>query len=216
MKTDHWWVPLTGAAFVVVAIASFAVGGEPPDAGHSAQEIANFYSDNESSLLIGGLMTGIAGTLLIFFAGYLRRELHRAEGEGGVLSLIAFAGAVVLAVGAAFDATIVFAMADASDKLQPAQLQTLQAVWDNDFIPIAMGTQVFLLAAGLSIVRHGALASWMGWAAIVLGVSALTPVGFIAFLGGGIWVLVASSMLAMRARGATAKPAAPSVVSPAT
>ena len=216
MKTDHWWVPLTGAAFVVVAIASFVVGGEPPDAGHSAREIANFYSDNEASLLIGGLLTGIAGTLLIFFAGYLRRELHRAEGEGGVLSLIAFAGAVVLAVGAAFDATIVFAMADASDKLQPAQLQTLQAVWDNDFIPIAMGTQVFLLAAGLSIVRHGALASWMGWAAIVLGVSALTPVGFIAFLGGGIWVLVASSMLAMRARGATAKPAAPSVVSPAT
>jgi hypothetical protein len=216
MKTDHWWVPLTGAAFVVVAIASFIVGGEPPDAGHSAQEIANFYSDNESSIMIGGILTGIAATLLVFFAGYLRRELHKAEGEGGMLSLVAFAGALVLAAGAALDATILFAMADASDKVQPAQLQTLQALWDNDFLPLALGTQVFLLAAGLSIVRHGALAAWMGWVAIVLGVAAMTPVGFIAFVGGGLWIVVASTMLAMRARGATPKPAAPPVASPAT
>jgi hypothetical protein len=216
MKTDHWWVPLTGVAFVVVAIASFIVAGEPPDAGHSAQEIANFYSDNESSLMIGGVLTGIAGTLLIFFAGYLRRELHAAEGENGVLSLIAFSGAVVLALGAAIDATIMFAMADASDKVAPAQLQTLQVLWDNDFIPMALGTQVFLFASGLSIVRHGALAAWMGWVAIVLGVLALTPVGFAAFLGGALWIMTASLMLAMRARGAAAKPATPPVMSPAT
>jgi hypothetical protein len=217
MKTDHWWAPLTGVAFVVVAIIAFAVGGEPPDSKHSAGEIANFYRDNESSIQISAALITLAVLLLIFFAGYLRRELRQAEGEGGVLSLVAFSGALVLAVGAAFDATIGFAMADAADHVQPAQLQTLQVLWDNDFLPIALGTEVLMLAAGLSIVRHRALAPWMGWAAIVLAVLGLTPAGFVAFLGGALWIAAASVMLAMRARGsAAAKPAAPPVVSPAT
>jgi hypothetical protein len=218
MKTDHWWAPLTGIAFLVVLIAGFIVGGEPPDAGNSAQEIANWYRDNDSSAQFAAIMVGLAGVLLIFFAGTLRQALRRAEGEGHVLSLVAFAGAVILAVGAAFDATILFALADASDKIEPAQMQTLQALWDNDFIPIAMGTQVFLLASGLSIVRHGALAAWMGWVAIALGVVGLTPIGFAAFLGGAVWIAVASVMLALRARsaGATAQPTAPPpVASPA-
>jgi hypothetical protein len=217
MKTDHWWAPLTGLGFVVVAIVAFLVGGEPPDSKHPAGEIANFYRDNESSIQVSAALITFAVLLLIFFAGYLRRELRRAEGEGGVLSLVAFAGAVVLGVGAAVDATIGFAMADAADHIQPAQLQTLQALWDNDFLPLALGTELLLLAAGLSIVRHRALAPWMGWVAIVIGVLGLTPAGFAAFLGGGIWIAVASVMLAMRARGsAAAEASAPPVVSPAT
>jgi hypothetical protein len=217
MKSDHWWAPLTGVAFVVVAIIAFVVGGEPPDSKHPAGEIANFYRDNESSIQISAALITLAVVLLIFFAGYLRRELRRAEGEGGVLSLVAFSGAVVLAVGASIDATIAFAMADAADHIQPAQLQTLQALWDNDFLPLALGTEVLLLASGLSIVRHRALAPWMGWVAIVLAVLGLTPAGFVAFLGGAIWIAVVSVMLAVRARGgAAAKPATPPVVSPAT
>jgi hypothetical protein len=39
----------------------------------------------------------------------------------------------------------------------------------------------------------------MAWAAIVLGVLAITPVGFAAFVGLGLWTLVAGAMLAMRA-----------------
>jgi hypothetical protein len=217
MKKDYWWAPLTGVAFVVVAIVAFAVGGEPPGADEPAQSIANHYRDNDTAAMVGAALIGVAGTLLIFFAGFLRRALHEAEGESGVLSLVAFAGAVVLATGVAIDAMLTFAMAEAADKIQPAQLQTLQAVWDNDFMPMALGLQVFLLAAGLSIVRHGALATWMGWLAIVLAVTAITPAGFIAFMGGALWVLAASVMLALRARGAAAQPSAPSpTVSAAT
>ena len=217
MKRDHWWAPLTGLAFVVVAIIAFVVGGEPPDSKHPAGEIANFYKDNQSSIQLSAALITLAALLLIFFAGYLRRELRQAEGEGGVLSLVAFSGAIVLAVGAAIDATLGFAMADAADHIQPAQLQTLQALWDNDFLPLALGTDVLLLAAGLSIVRHRALAPWLGWVAVVLGVIGLTPVGFIAPLGGAVWVAIVSVMLALRARGSAApQPSAPPVVSPAT
>jgi len=218
MKKDHWWVPLTGVAFVLVLIASFIVGGGPPEAGEGPGEVASFYSDNKSSVQFGAAMTGWAVVMLVFFAGYLRSVLREAEGEGGMLSLVAFAGAVMLGVGGALDATLLFAMAEASDSVAPAQLQTIQAIWDNDFLPLAVGSSVFLLASGLSLVRHKALAPWLGWVAIVLAVLGVTPVGFVALMGGALWIIVVSVMLAIRARGSAApkSEAPPVAVSPAT
>jgi hypothetical protein len=216
MKRDYWWVPLTGVAFVVFLIVGFIVGGEPPEAKDGAGEVATFYADNDSSVTIGAVLIGVGITFLVFFAGSLRAALRKAEGEGGMLSLVAFAGAVIMATGGAFDATLLFAMAEAADDIDPVQMQTLQALWDNDFVPLAVGSQILLLASGLSIVRHRALAPWLGWVAIALAVLALTPAGFIAFMGGAVWVAVVSVMLALKARGAQAQPSAPGVVSPAT
>ena len=65
-----------------------------------------------------------------------------------------------------------------------------------------------MLAAGLSIVRHGALPQWLGWVAILLAVIGMTPVGFVGFLGSAVWVLIVSVMLSMRARSAQAPPPA--------
>jgi hypothetical protein len=50
----------------------------------------------------------------------------------------------------------------------------------------------------------------MGWAAIVFGVLSLAgPIGFAGVLGAALWVLVASIILSLRARGpASAQPAA--------
>jgi hypothetical protein len=200
----EWWAPLTGVAFIVVAIVGFAIGGEPPDADSPAQEIVDHYVDNEGSVMAGAVLGGIAASLLIFFAGYLRKVLSAAEGPGGVLSAVALVGAAILAVGAALDATLSFALAETADDIEPASVQTLQALWDNDFMPFAIGNQVFLLASGLSVVRHGALPKWLGWVAIVLGVIAVTPIGFAAFIGGAIWIAIVSVMLSLRLRSATA------------
>jgi hypothetical protein len=200
----EWWAPLTGVAFIVVAIVGFAVGGEPPDADSPAQEIVDHYVDNEGSVMAGAVLGGIAATLLIFFAGYLRKVLSAAEGPGGVLSAVALVGAAILAVGAALDATLSFALAETADEIEPASVQTLQALWDNDFMPFAIGNQVFLLASGLSVVRHGALPKWLGWVAIVLGVIAVTPIGFASFIGGAIWIAIVSVILSLRLRSATA------------
>lgn len=205
MRRD-WWVPLTGVAFVVLALVAVFVGGEPPDADSPVQEIVDHYRDNEDAIFAGALLLGLAGTLLIFFAGVLRKVLREAEGEGGVLSLVAFAGAVVLAIGAAIDGTISIALADKADTIDPAAVQALQALWDNDFLPLAMGTAVFLFASGLSIVRHAALPKWLGWAAILFAVISLTPIGFAGFIGGAVWILVVSVLLTLKFRGHDASP----------
>ena len=62
----------------------------------------------------------------------------------------------------------------------------------------------FLFSTGLSIVLYGAIPKWLGWVAIALAVIGLTPLGFAAFLGTGVWILIVSIMLTMRARSETA------------
>ncbi|MGH2957941.1 MAG: hypothetical protein ACRDL6_13220 [Solirubrobacterales bacterium] len=210
-RSNEWLAPLTGVAFIVFAIVGFALSGEPPTADDPVEEIVAFYSDDKDSIQFGAALVGMAATLLVFFFGYLRRVLRAAEGEGGVLSAVSFAGAVIVAVGAAIDSTILFALAEAADDVDPVAVQALQALWDNDFMPLAVGTQLVLLATGLSVVRHGALPKWLGWVAIVLGVIAVTPIGFAAFLGMAIWILIVSILLSMRARSGPAAPAPPAV-----
>jgi hypothetical protein len=203
MGNRDWLVALTGLAFVVLAIISFAIAGEPPDpTDDSVEEVIDFYVDNEDSVFIGSVLAGFAGAALVFFGGYLRMVLRAAEGEGHMLSSVVLAGATILAIGIAFDATINIALADAGDDVEPAAVQALSVLWNNDFIPLAMGNFVFILAAGVSIVRHGALPKWLGWAAVVIGILSITPVGFFAFLLGGLWVAATSIMLAMQARSA--------------
>jgi hypothetical protein len=198
------WAPLTGVALIVVAILGFAIGGEPPGADSSAEEIVDFYVDNDSSVMFGAALEGLAATLLIFFAGFLRKVLRAAEGEGHMLSAVAMAGATVIAVGLAFDATLSFALAETAEDIEPASAQTLQALWDNDFMPLAVGFQVFLLASGISILRHAALPQWLGWVAIVLGVIAITPIGFVAAGLAAIWILIVSVISILRLRSAPA------------
>ena len=154
---------------------------------------------------------------LVFFGGHLRRVLAAAEGPGGMLSAIAFAGTVVMALGIAIDMTISIALAEAAEDVEPAAVQALQALWDNDFVPIALGIELFLLSTGLAIVRHGGLPKWLGWVALVLALLGMTPLGFAAFLGGAVWILTASILLAVRARagaggGAPPAPAQPGAV----
>jgi Domain of unknown function (DUF4386) len=206
------WIPLAGVLFIVLAVVGGAIAGEPPGADDPAEEIVSHYVDNDSAIMVGTLITMIGILFFLVFASYLRNLLRDAEGPGGLLANLAFAGAIILAVGGAIDGTISFALAEAAEDIDPAAVQALQALWDNDFVPFVIGAGSFLLASGLVIVRTGTLPKWLGWIAVVLGVLSFAgPIGFVGFVGGGVWILIASVMLALRARtpSAPASPAAP-------
>jgi hypothetical protein len=197
--------PLAGIGFVVLVIIGFAVGGDPPDASHDAQEIFDWYGDNKGAVDAGFVIGGPALLLLVLFTNYLRR-LFSAAGEAPLAPVVLVGGAI-LAVGFAIDATIQVAISEAvDDNIDPASAQTLQALWDNDWIPVAFGAALLLLSAGVSAVQTGALPAWLGWIAVVLGILGFTPIGEAAFLGGGLWILVTGVLLALRARGETPTP----------
>jgi hypothetical protein len=191
---------LTGVAAVAVGVAALLISGEPPDATEPAPRIVAYYVEGRAAAITGAALTGAAGLLLIFFGAYLRAALGAAEGPGGFLATGALVGLATMAVGLAIDATITIALADGAGSLAPAAVQALQALWDNDFVPIALGTTAFLLSAGISIARHGPLPGWLGWVAIALGVLGLTPLGFYSFLGAAAWIAGVSVLLALRPR----------------
>jgi hypothetical protein len=201
-RDREWLVPLTGVAFIVLGIVSFIVGGEPKSADEPVGEIVNFYVDNKDSVEAGAFIGVAATVLLVFFGAYLRRFLRAGAGEGEMLSLISFVGIAIVAVGFAIDTTILIALSEAADDINPIAVQSLQALWDNDFVPLVLGVLLFLWGTGLSVIRSGVLPKWLGWVMLVLGVLGLTPIGFVSAVGAAILVLVLSILLSVRARSA--------------
>ena len=137
--------------------------------------------------------------------------LRAAEGPQGTLSAISFAGLIVLALGLAIDGTITLTLAETADDIEPSAVQALTALYMNDFIPFIMGTLIFLLATGLSVLRHGGLPRWIGWIAVVLAVMAVTPLGFVALIGAVLLMAVISVLLTMRARANHPRTGTPAV-----
>ena len=204
-RNRDWIVPLAGVAFVLLMIVGFAVSGEAKSADEPAREIVDYYIDNKDSVQVGAMIGGIAILMLLVFGAYLRNALRDAGGAGDIWSGLAFAGIVIVAVGFAVDLTISIALTEAADDVNPVAVQALQALWDNDFVPIALGVVTFLLGTGIAIARSGVLPKWLGWLMIVLVIVGVTPLGFVSAIAAGLLVGVLGILLALRAR----RPAAP-------
>jgi hypothetical protein len=202
-SSREWLVPLTGILFAVLLIISFIVTGEPKGADKSADEVAQWYIDNKDSAEIGAFIGTVAAVPLIFFGAYLRKVL---EGAGPMLAILPLIGLAIVGVGAAVDNMLLFATAERADDIPAESVRTIQAIWDNDFLPFFLGIMVFNWSVGFAVLRTGALPKWLGWLAIAGGVISLAgPIGFIGALIAALWVIIASIMLSMRAR----RPAAP-------
>ena len=204
-RGSSWLVPLAGVGFVVLGIISFIVQGEPKSADDPVNEIVDFYLDNKDSIIVAQVIGAISGLLLILFGAYLAKVLYAADEGSWVLALLPLIGFVIMDVGFAIDGTILIALAETADDIEPTSVQTLQALWDNDFLPIALGAMVFLFSFGIAVVRSGALPKWLGWVAIALGIVALIPpIGFAAFIGMALLILIVSILLSVRARSVPA------------
>ena len=198
-RNKDWLGALTGVAAVIVGAIAVIISGEPEEASKGAEKVVAHYAENKDQIQISAIVGVVAAALLVFYFGYLRKVLRRAEGDNGTLSVVALVGAGIIATGISIDATLSFAIAEAvDDKVDPTAILAMQAIWDNDFMPIALGTIIVLFAVGISIVRHGALPKWLGWVAIALGIVSMTPVGFAGVLGLLLWIIITSILLAVR------------------
>ncbi len=192
-------LPLSGVVAVVLILAAFVVGGETPDADASVKEVVSYYSDHDTDLQISGGLLGLGAFFFLVFSTTLAGALRRAQDESGVASALSFAGGIVFAVGVTIFAGLGFTAADAVGDVQPTVVQTLNALGSDMFFTVAVGTGAFLIGAGLATLKSDVLPRWLGWAAVVIGIIAITPAGFVGFLALGIWTLIASIILSMRA-----------------
>jgi hypothetical protein len=205
MQSESSWerlAPITGLIFVAITVAVFAIGGSTPSHHDSAQKVAAFYGKHHDKHMLLSFMLALAIPFLLFFVSSLRYDLRRAGGTGQ-LANAAFGGGVLAAAGFGILSFVHFALADAADSANTiGATQVLNVLDNSDFIPMAAGVGVLVLAAGLSVVRHGGLPRWLGWIAVVIGVVTFTPAGFIGFLASGIWIAVASILLTLARRSA--------------
>lgn len=190
--------PLSGVVAVVLIIAAFAVGGETPEANDSLTKVVSYYSDHDSDLQISAGLLGLGALFFLIFSTTVAGVLRRAQGESGGSSALCFAGGIVFAVGATIFAGLGFTAGDVAGDVDPVVIQALNALGADMFFTVAVGTGAFLLGAGVATLKTGALPRWLGWAAVVIGVIAVTPIGFFGFIALGVWTLIASVMLAMQ------------------
>jgi hypothetical protein len=210
MRGDSFerFAPLTGVAFVVIVLIGFLIGGDTPGAHASAARADSFYDKHHDAQTIAAFVVALGAAFLPFFASSLKRALDWSGGTGR-LANAAFGGGVIAASGFLVLSTIHLALADAAGKTSPQVTQALNVLDNNDFIPMAAGLGVLLIASGLAIVRYRALPGWLGWAGLVIGILIFTPAGFIAFLLSGIWVLITSVVLFRRSGAAPPADAGP-------
>jgi hypothetical protein len=200
-KTERL-APLAGLLFLAMMIAGLALSGEGPDPDEGAAAAVDHWRGDDAKLVTGAILVALAGVPLVWFAGALRSALRGAEGGTGRLSAVAFAGAAILAVGLATVAGLQFALADAADDLAPDQVHTLSALAYSFFLPLPVGLALLLLATAVVVLRTGVLPKWVGWVALAIGLVAMTPAGFFAFLASGLWVLAVAVLLYLRGQPA--------------
>ncbi len=185
--------PLTGVLFTVFAAVGILVGGDTPDVDASAAEILDHYKD-DGPVFVGIIALLLAGVMLLFFAGALRR--HFAAVGPDWLAAVVFGGAAVFAAGLGIFLSSQIALVDAADNEQEASLQALNILDNTNFGAAVIGLATMYLASAWHVLASRSLPVWIGWLALLLGILAVAgPLGFVAFLAFPIWVLIASIAL---------------------
>lgn len=194
----------------MLVLLAFIIGGETPDLDDSPQKILNYFNDHDTKQMFAAALLAWGVVALYFFLGVLRSVLRATEEGPARLSTVAFGGGLVFGLGILAFAGFTFTLADAADHLTPDAAQALNALNDDFFFPLAAGLGTLMIATGLSTIRSRVLPPVLAWIALLIGIAAITPVGFFAFLAFGLWTLVTSILLWRRgSRGAASTATAP-------
>jgi|SRR5688572_14046023 hypothetical protein len=217
-----------GLGFVLLLIVSIIVGGgDTPDYDASAAEWVEYAADNESEVQVGGVLLSLAAFQFLWFVGYLRGEIGRAEAAARGftrMSHIIFAGGVTAAVGFVLSAGLTTAAVSQPDGTPAEIVRSLGTLSYYPFLVASVGLATMLYTSWFAISKLGVLPRWLGIIGLIGGLAYLAtlfvqlnpeddggavavafPIGFLALL-----VFVgAASIIFMRSVGRPAPTAGP-------
>jgi hypothetical protein len=215
--SDRWGrlAPLTGVLFAVLTVAAIvANSGESPKASAGPLKVFAYYAKHRSGVQTSAILFALAFLVLMLFAGALRSYLRRTPAAEGLGALV-LAGAVLMAAGALVGGGVEYGLAHNIHSLGLEEARTLNLLSDELFLPILAGGFVFGVCAGIAILRGAALPTWLGWAAIVIGiVTIVPPASMFALLAFIVWTVVVAILMYRRigvpaGTGAASPPVAP-------
>src|SRR5215210_5941689 len=162
---------LSGIPFAVLLVVGFFLsGGDTPNYTAADQEWTNWAAENELKSRIGALLILLAGFVFLHFAGMIRSVLGSAEAtvRGSVqLARAAFAGAVTGITGITMAVVMIAGASAEGADVDPVVIRAVASATVGPFLVAAMGFAALLAAAGLSILRSGAFARWIGIVALL-------------------------------------------------
>jgi hypothetical protein len=157
----------TGGAFLEIAsIGTWPAASDP--------SYTSFLTQNRAPILAQSLLFVFSSAAMIWFLGYVRARLIRAEGAPGTLSSIAFgAGLIAAAMNISGHAgQIVLTLPSA------ASLDTHAAGAFEDLCLVTLtlaDVPLVVMFAAIAVLSLGARAypAWLGWIAVAVAVAAL-------------------------------------------
>ena len=163
---------LSGLLFVVLELlAGFLYPQQPRIDSPPATTLA-WVHDHRVAIQAGMICGLVGAAVLLWFVGYLRHLLARAEGGAETLSPIVLGSGVALAVLSALTtlpiALLAFMDGQAGGVPSPMVVRLL-----GDLNLVAFGascavTAVFILALGLAMFARQLAAPWLGWVCLVV------------------------------------------------
>jgi hypothetical protein len=192
-------LPISGAAFAVLAFTATALYPQAPDAYAPNEEIARFYADKAGRLMFVQGLYLLAAAALITFVALLREELERRTGAraAAVVGAAGTAAVAVMIVAGTMD-LVAASRADTRGEIEPA---TAAVLFDLGIALFSTAAPILwapaVLAVGWLALRGGALPRWLGVVSVVLGVALLVPpAGLVAMIVLHFWVIALSVLFA--------------------
>ncbi len=197
---------VAGVLFVVLLAVGFVLSGNTPNSDSSGLKVISYYHSHNGRLTAAAYLITLSLFFGLFFFGSLRGYL-RQSAVAERLAAVALAGGVLFAAAGALAAGSLFALADVPAKLTSGAAQALNVI-QSDLATGALlaGLGVVYMASGLAIERSRLLPRWLGWVSIVLGVVALTPIGWLTLFALAVWTLIVSALIYRRSNGAADAP----------
>jgi hypothetical protein len=185
-------------AFRVISGVASAINVQPPPYTQDSAAIAAWFADNTQQYRAGRFVAGLAFLLFYvpFFAG-LCEKLRAAEGTPAIWSRVTWEGAILSpAAGTASGAFIVGAALLGGNVSGDAAALALAGQF-YAFVVSGALAGIVILGASVVILRTGVFSSWLGWAGVLIGMTAIVgsaalvendPAGQFASINGFAWL----------------------------
>ena len=175
----EWVSRASGIVAAALAIIGVLIAGTNyPGVDASAAEIATYYDESHSRIMLTGLIFAISVTFFFWFLGAIVSTLREAGYGGWAATCLALGSvrAALLFVHVSVISALGYRVAQSDSAAVVLAFQDLQwAARVGSLFPIAG----LVFATAVAFWRAGIFPAWFGWS-FMLG-------GFIVFLGGTTW-----------------------------
>lgn len=190
---------IAGILFVVLSFIASGINVMPPGFNQDKMELMNWFAANSDWYRVGHFIAGLAFLLFYFpfFAGFCER-LKTAEGAPAIWTKVVWASAIMSPATGTIGGTFMVGAALLGGNVSPETAQLGLSAFFYAYVVSGAFGGIVMLGAAIVILRTGVFRKWLGWAGVVIGLTAVIglgaiiendPKGLLATLNGLAWLI---------------------------